>query len=940
MVAGLFDRHAARSVKRLPDGFEFNSRKRTWILADGEITELTLERGFTGAHLTASTTDSTYTLRGLDIDRARRFYESARSEWIRSLERLLDQWHEDHRESIEFVDSLKSPLRYIRQSKTAQHRLAFSQGLERLPKQLSADLEAHTVYAKLPTLRRFVTDPAPMVSAANKTFIDEETIRSKGLFETIESNPLSKEQQIAVITDEDHNLIIAAAGSGKTSVIVAKLAHLLKQGDIHPSQILILAFNRAARDELQERIVEKIDSPSVQDASVMTFHGLGYSIIGAATDRKPSVAKHADEAWKAAQYIREIIEKLFSDKGFERSLLEWFALHLHQYKSAFEFESLGEYYEYLEENDIVTLKGEKVKSYEECMIANCLHLNGVDYEYEANYEFDTADARYRQYQPDFFLPDHRIYIEHFGIDRDGHTAPFVDEQEYHRSMEWKRQLHRTHETDLLETYSYLRWEGQLLSFLKEALSARGVTFTPVPAKDRLDELRERTIYDRFSELVAVFLGHFKSNDFDRPMLLERAADFSDTERANAFTNVFWPIYEKYQAQMSRANEVDFESMIRDATMMVKNGTYPSPFRYILVDEFQDISVGRANLIKALCEQNMDNQLFAVGDDWQSIYRFAGSDISVMRNFDQYFGATGRSNLSTTYRCNQALVDVSGKFIAANPAQLSKQVKGIRERNGSAVYVGRPSTDIADPIDESLRRIQREAKSKSVLVLGRYRHNRPENWKELETTFDSLTLRYRTIHSAKGLEADYVVVVGLSAGMYGFPSEIEDDPLLDLVLAEQEPFEHAEERRLFYVAVTRARHAVFLLAPESKCSAFVEELEKPEYSIERFGAAPASRAHCPTCKTGLLSLRPGENGKFVGCANYPRCTYTSNSCPDCRNGIVKIVNHRGVCESCEAGFELCQQCSKGYLTVRTGRYGDFWGCSSYPACRYTRNVSTH
>ncbi len=166
---------------------------------------------------------------------------------------------------------------------------------------------------------------------------------------------------------------------------------------------------------------------------------------------------------------------------FAQHLSEWFAWNLHQYKSAFEFEALGEYYEYLEQNAIVTLKGERVKSYEECMIANFLSLNGVEYRYEAAYEHATADERYRQYEPDFFLPADQIYIEHFGIDREGHTAPFVNESKYHDSMEWgggggggKRNLHQRHETTLIETFSYQRREGQLLSSLKQCLLAHGV----------------------------------------------------------------------------------------------------------------------------------------------------------------------------------------------------------------------------------------------------------------------------------------------------------------------------------------------------------------------------------------------------------------------------------------------------------------------------------
>ena len=300
-------------------------------------------------------------------------------------------------------------------------------------------------------------------------------------------------------------------------------------------------------------------------------------------------------------------------------------------------------------------------------------------------------------------------------------------------------------------------------------------------------------------------------------------------------------------------------------------------------------------------------------------------------------ATARSDLSTTYRCNQELVDLSGRFISVNPAQLSKQVRGINDRNGCAVYIGRASKDVPDPLHEALRRIQRENRSAVVLVLGRYRHNKPENWNDLQTTFHSLTLRYSTVHGAKGLEADYSVIVGLSAGIYGFPSEIEDDPLLDLVLADQEQFQHAEERRLFYVAITRAKHAVYLIAAEPRCSAFVEELEKPGYAVEHFGAEPGSRASCPTCKTGRLSLRSGRNGMFAGCMNYPRCDYTASCCPDCGNGIITIIDQRGSCDACRAKFEACPRCSDGYLSIRTGKYGEFWGCSSYPACRYTRNV---
>jgi len=851
---------------------------------------------------------------------------------------MLDEWYEANKSSVEFVESLTDPPRYARNARVAPHRERLSAPLAELLDRATDEFGEHPLLAKLPLLTRFVSDTESLTSEANEVFVRQERARYQRLLETIESNPLTDEQQVAVVTDEDRNLVVAAAGSGKTSVIIAKVAHILSQGDIHPSQLLVLAFNRAARDELRQRIAEKVKVPAIEEASVMTFHGLGYSIIGRARGTMPSVAKHAGEVWNAAQLIREIIDDLCSDPEFERLIPEWFAWHLHDYKSAFDFQTLGEYYEYLEQNRIVTLKGERVKSFEECLIANFLSLKGVDYKYEARYEHETADEEHRQYEPDFYLPDYKVYVEHFGIDRNGHTAPFVDEAKYREDMKWKRALHRGHKTDLIETYSYQRREGALLSSLEEALVKRGITMATNSETDLLEELRGSSAYDRFSELIAVFLRHYISNGEDRSAVLERAGAFGDAERANSFLKIFWPVCERYRERMTAANEVDFEMMIRDAAELVEAGRYASSYRYILVDEFQDISVGRAKLLEALCDQSANNQLFAVGDDWQSIYRFAGSDISVMRNFAEFFGPTARSDLSTTFRCNQEIADLSSRFVTANPAQLAKQVRAVRARESAAVFVWRYPATGAAPIAAALRRIEQEAPSATVLMLGRYRHNRPKDWSDLATQESGIDLKFQTVHSSKGLEADYVVVLGMSAGMYGFPSEIEDDPLMELVLAEQEGFEHAEERRLFYVAVTRARHAVFLLAPEHGDSAFIRELEESKGAIESLGTEPAILPRCPACKSGVMSVRSGKYGNFAGCSNYPRCASTTKVCPRCTAGVVDIRGDVGTCSECAAEFETCPKCAAGYLRARRARYGKFWGCSSYPACEFTRSMS--
>lgn len=137
---------------------------------------------------------------------------------------------------------------------------------------------------------------------------------------------------------------------------------------------------------------------------------------------------------------------------------------------------MGEYFDYLRNHQIRSLKGDLVKSYEECSIANLLYLNGVEYEYEPYYEVDTATREHHQYRPDFYLPESKLYIEHFGIDKNGNTAPYVDWKKYHDDMERKRETHRENQTTLIETYSWWSSEGVLLDKLEDILASEGVIF--------------------------------------------------------------------------------------------------------------------------------------------------------------------------------------------------------------------------------------------------------------------------------------------------------------------------------------------------------------------------------------------------------------------------------------------------------------------------------
>ena len=413
-------------------------------------------------------------------------------------------------------------------------------------------------------------------------------------------------------------------------------------------------------------------------------------------------------------------------------------------------------------------------------------------------------------------------------------------------------------------------------------------------------------------------------------------------RAIAFLAVFDPIYERYQESLAGSEEIDFHDMINRATELVESGRFRGPFKYILVDEFQDISPSRAALLKALLDNSPGAQLFAVGDDWQAIYRFAGSDIAVMQEFGERFGDYERIDLETTFRCSDHIAEVATEFVLRNPAQIRKKVRSANKANRPAVQIGLPDDKSLSLLKEALDRIADDARrhegTSEVLLLGRYKHLRPRHMTSLRSRYPGLRFSWRTIHGAKGLEADYAVVLGVCTGKYAFPSEIDDDPLLSLVLAAPDAHPNAEERRLLYVALTRARRQVFLLADGGAPSSFVSELTGRGYDVEVFGRPPVGDVACPRCVRGKLQRRENaKNGNFFyGCSNFPLCEYIARPCPKCGEGLLVKTGDALRCRDCEAKIAGCPECD-GWLEERMGGFGRFLGCSNYPQCRFTRNL---
>jgi len=858
--------------------------------------------------------------------------ETARIRWWRQ---MLGAQIETLRSVRDRLAQSADPPAYLTRSALIALRRDAEQATGQFPAAWPNTLSDAPAIRMLQTIREFLDNPARFLKKANTTFVANELSRSQHFFDRIETRPLTDEQRRVAVIDGDRNLVVAAAGSGKTSAIVAKAGWLLYRGYRRPPELLLLAFARDARKELEERLRRRLGDDMVRDMTVSTFHSLGLAIVGEAEGRRPALAKVAEDPQALADLLKRIVADLRTDRTLSATLLSWFQEQFAPYRSQAEFQTWGAYWDYIRRYEIRSLKGEQVKSFEECEIANFLYLHGVNYEYERTYEHDTGTPGKGPYRPDFSLPDAAIYIEHFGIDANGKTASFVPQQEYLRSMEWKRQLHAEHGTTLIETFSHEHAAGTLTRNLAAKLQDHGVPLSPIPPAQVFAVLEEQGRVDPFIRLLATFLHHYKGARLTFSEVAARAASAPDRARAAAFLTVFQPIFERYQETLSQSGQIDFHDMIDRAADYVEAGRYRSPFGYILVDEFQDISPDRARLLKALLDRSPGSQLFAVGDDWQAIFRFAGSDIGIMREFGKRFGDSEDLRLETTFRCVDRIAAVATTFVLHNPAQIPKTVRSEHKADEPRIHVGLPGK-----LKEALDRIAEDAAKhegpSSVLVLGRYRHTLPQNRATLAERYSGLRFDYRTVHRSKGLEADYVVLLGLCAGKYGFPAEIEDDPLLDLVLASAEGYPDAEERRLLYVAVTRARRHVFLLVENGPPSSFARELTRDGYDVTVFGRPPGDDIPCPVCVEGRLIRRENrQSGSlFYGCSNYPYCEHRQRPCPDCGKGLVVKADSGFRCRDCGQSIESCPKCS-GWLQTRMGRYGRFLGCTNFPACGYTR-----
>lgn len=785
---------------------------------------------------------------------------------------------------------------------------------------------------------------------------------------------LDEDQKQAILRDEDHTLLIAGAGAGKTTTLAAKTRYLVERQKVKPEEILLISFTNKAVDELKERINGKLHI----DCPIATFHSAGSALLRGSESERKRIVEEGFLYNSIDDYLRV---EVLSDPKMVDALILFFGAY---FRSPYDEKGLLEFFKFASKGGCLTLKGdlkeysrrvieqrtrrlitiskEEVRSIEEAQIANFLYLNGIDYTYEEEYRYHILKAK-KPYTPDFTIHQNgkTIYLEHFGLTDKGENSLYNEKQlrQYKQAIRDKIALHKAHGTKLIFTFSSYSDSRSHLAHLKEALLKEGIVLRPRDHKEVLEKLlkqEESRYVNSLTKLLLTFLSNFKSNGYGQSTFRQwESQDFN--VRTKLFLKIAQGAYLHYQAELLKTNSRDFSDLIGDAAKLLEAMALRGeklPYRYIIIDEYQDISRQRFDLVKAL-KKVSDAKIIAVGDDWQSIYAFSGSDVSLFTHFIQLLGDGEQLQIRNTYRNSQEVIDIAGDFIQKNDFQIKKSLHSDKHIDKPVCVItyddynrrekGGVYKEIGDKLLSIVKTIWDNGDPLSAtLLVGRYGFDARNCCHSDEFVYDELNgkmlcralpkakIEFLTAHSSKGLGYDNVVIVNAKDAIYGFPSQIDDDPVLSLVTSKNEDYEYAEERRLFYVALTRTKNRVFILTPKHHPSRFVLELLRDYPSVYCLGElepeakSPDGVLYCPECGFPLVEMfSPRYGMKVYCCSNEPEiCDFLTN---DPASGLPILK-----CDCCQDGYLIAKRAKnherKGddYVLGCTNYKEDGTGCS--------------
>lgn len=578
------------------------------------------------------------------------------------------------------------------------------------------------------------------------------------IYGKIENNYLDSNQIDSIINNSDNQLVVASAGSGKTTTIIGKVKYLIETNKALTNEILILSFTSSSSKEMKERIEKEINT----EIDVYTFHKLGLEIIKKSSLNIPNIYTET-----LSSFITNTLYELIKDSNYISNLVN--------------------FYISIKNNDLITLKGENVRYKIEVSIANFLYVNNIKYIYNNS----------------FYLTDYNVYIN------------------YKNNIKSKNNI-------IINT-KYLNTQSLMNELLKYK-----VKINPVSNKELLKILKNNGFYIEMSSIFETLINLIKNNNQTIKNIKKIKLNHND----KVLLSLLEPIYLRYNEYLKINNLIDFNDMINLSTNCIKENLFIHNYKYVIVDEYQDISHGRFNLLMSLKNQKF-YKLFCVGDDWQSIYRFSGSDISLITNYEKYVGSSYITRIENTYRFSSFIADISSKFIMKNPNQIKKKVNSkLNYKNAIKIIEKNNYKECLNELEKELLKLENYS---TIYILGRYKSDleilknnknfyQEYNYKDkcLDIIYSKridLNIKFLTIHSSKGLQSDYVIILNNKNSGMSFPSKITDLSLINLLLDNSDDYPYSEERRLFYVALTRCKKKVFLLSISNNKSVFIKEIEK-------------------------------------------------------------------------------------------------------------------
>ncbi|EOX5556068.1 DNA helicase IV [Yersinia enterocolitica] len=668
--------HPYNRVRLLNAGIEVCGDKHQYLIPFNQLVNIQCKRGIVWGEMEFELPNQQVVrLHGTEWQETQRFYHHLLGIWQQWSEEMSRVCVDVLHKQVELIKRIEQQDKWFKRSELSQLQASIRDAFTSLPMPVQRLIDFDSCRADYELCLRWLEQGNRSVDRRNQQWTHRMLEEHQDFFQNVESSPLNESQSRAVVNGEDSVLVLAGAGSGKTSVLVARAGWLLRRNEALPEQILLLAFGRQAADEMNSRIKQRL---GVDDIQAKTFHALALQIIQQGSRKTP------------------VISKLESDSQARRSLL---IKHWQQQCSE---------------------KKAQAKGWREWLTDEL--------------EWDIDDGE--------FWRDSRLAARLAG-----------------RLERWLG-LMRMH-------------GGSQAEMIEQA-----------------DE-EVRALFQKRIRLMA-------------------------------------PLLKAWKTALKEEGAVDFSGLIHQAVNLLEKGRFVSPWKHILVDEFQDISPQRAMLLSALRKQNKQTCLFAVGDDWQAIYRFSGAELSLTTAFSQNFGESAECALDTTYRFNDRIGEIANRFIQQNPYQLKKPLNSLSQGNKKSVVI-LPSEQLESLLDKLSGFVKDDER---ILILARYHHLRPEILQKATTRWPKLTIDFMTIHASKGQQADYVIIAGLHEGNDGFPAVVRESILEDVLLPPPEDFPDAEERRLLYVAMTRAKHQVWLLQDTANPSIFVNQLSELGVPIQR------------------------------------------------------------------------------------------------------------